>query len=74
VNDDSVVDKFKTDITFHGDRYVAKLPFQPEHGDLSGNFRTSKKLLENLRPKLVAKGITITFLRIMNPMELLRRF
>jgi len=57
VNDDSVVDKFKTDITFDGDRYIAKLPFRPEHGDLSDNFRISKKRLENLRPKLVAKGI-----------------
>jgi len=56
VNDDSVV-KFKTDKTFDGDRYVAKLLFRPEHGDLSDNFRISKKRLENLIPKLVAKGI-----------------
>ena len=57
-DDDCVVEKFKTEINFDGDRYVTKLPFRSSgHDELADNYLSSKRRLENLKPKLLTKGI-----------------
>ena len=56
--DDYVVEQFKTDLDFDGSRYVTKLPFKTFGRDeLADNFLSSKRRLQNLRPKLLKQGI-----------------
>ena len=54
---DCVVSQFEKDIVHNGIRYVAKLPFKPDHELLQDNFGVCKGRLKSLKNRLVAKGI-----------------
>ena len=54
---DCVVSQFKKNIVHDGTRYVARLPFKPDHEPLTDNFNVSGRRLKSLKPKLKSKGI-----------------
>lgn len=69
-DDDCVVEQFKTDIDFDGERYVTRLPFRSTgHDKLSDNFISSKRRLENLKPKLLKQGIFEKYDKIFSDYE-----
>ena len=69
VDDDSVIDRFKADISFDGHRYVTKLPFRPSHGELADNFSLSKKRLDCLKPKIAKQGIFAKYDKVFKDYE-----
>ena len=54
---DCVVSQFEKDIVHNGTRYVAKLPFKPDHESLPDNFGVSEGRLTSLKNRLATKGI-----------------
>ena len=50
-------DCVEEDIVHNGTRYVAKLPFKPDHEPLPDNFGVCEGRLKSLKNRLIAKGI-----------------
>ena len=54
---DQVVNDFENSIVHDGTRYVAKLPFKPDHEPLPDNLKVSETRLKSLKRRLKSKGI-----------------
>ena len=52
VGNEVVVEKFESNISFNGDRYVVDLPMKPHHEYLPDNFQLASGRLKHLRSKL----------------------
>ncbi|XP_066925606.1 uncharacterized protein [Clytia hemisphaerica] len=62
--DNSVINQFTKDIYHDGTRYVAKLPFKPDHESVPDNFSTCVKRLESLNSRLDRLGINADYEKI----------
>uniref|UniRef100_A0A7M5WXV2 DUF1758 domain-containing protein n=1 Tax=Clytia hemisphaerica TaxID=252671 RepID=A0A7M5WXV2_9CNID len=62
--DNSVINQFTKDIYHDGTRYVAKLPFKPDHESVPDNFSTCVKRLESLNSRLDRLGINTDYEKI----------
>ena len=53
--ENDVLNQFKRDIYFNGDRYVTKLPFKPEHDFIPDNYLASVNRAFALKKRLSSK-------------------
>ena len=66
---DCNVSQFEKDIVHNGIRYVAKLPFKPDHELLQDNFGVCEGRLKSLKNRLVAKGILNAYDKVFSDYE-----
>ena len=57
-SDQCVIHQFEKEIAFNGERYVTKLPFRPDHRELSDNLEICKSRLRNLKSRLERDSMT----------------
>ena len=63
---DCVTTRFEKSITFDGERYVARLPFKPNHDLIPDNFKVCENRLSSLKSKLQKQGMLDKYNNVFN--------